>query len=45
MSTCCENCGYKYNDVKSGGKMQDFGCKLTLTLSEVFFYFYKYIID
>uniref|UniRef100_A0A0N5CD22 Zinc finger protein ZPR1 n=1 Tax=Strongyloides papillosus TaxID=174720 RepID=A0A0N5CD22_STREA len=30
MSTKCDDCGYKSNEVKSGGAFQDYGCKLSL---------------
>lgn len=35
MSTCCDYCGFKSNDVKSGGATQDMGCKLTLKIEKV----------
>jgi len=30
MSCNCENCGYKSNEVKPGGALQDLGCKIEL---------------
>lgn len=39
MSTKCDNCGFKSNDVKSGGRTQELGCRLTLTVSEVLILF------
>lgn len=35
MSTKCDFCGYKSNDVKSGGVTQDLGCRLTVKIEEV----------
>lgn len=32
MSFCCEECGYKNNEVQSGGKLADVGTKITFTL-------------
>ncbi|KAF7634915.1 hypothetical protein Mgra_00005657 [Meloidogyne graminicola] len=34
MSTDCEHCGFKSNDVKSGGATQDKGIRLTLRIKE-----------
>ena len=32
VSFACEECGYKNNEVQSGGKLADFGTKITFTL-------------
>jgi len=37
MSTDCDRCGFKSNDVKSGGVTQDKGIRLSLRIKEVFF--------
>uniref|UniRef100_A0A914EBW4 Zinc finger ZPR1-type domain-containing protein n=1 Tax=Acrobeloides nanus TaxID=290746 RepID=A0A914EBW4_9BILA len=34
MSTNCDRCGYKNNEVKSGGSFQDHGCKLSIKIEE-----------
>ncbi|KFD52022.1 hypothetical protein M513_07154 [Trichuris suis] len=34
MATCCDNCGYKTNEVKPGGGISDRGMKVTLTLTD-----------
>ncbi|CDW54093.1 zinc finger protein ZPR1 [Trichuris trichiura] len=34
MATCCDNCGYKTNEVKPSGGISDRGMKLTLTLTD-----------
>uniref|UniRef100_A0A8R1HUH8 Zinc finger ZPR1-type domain-containing protein n=1 Tax=Caenorhabditis japonica TaxID=281687 RepID=A0A8R1HUH8_CAEJA len=32
MSLACDRCGYKSNEVKSGGAIRDHGCKLTVRI-------------
>jgi zinc finger protein len=32
MSTVCDDCGYRSNDVKTGGKIPEYGEKITLTV-------------
>lgn len=39
MCTTCDKCGWKSNEVKSGGPIQEYGCKLNLALEEVIFTF------
>ncbi|KAI6189975.1 hypothetical protein M3Y97_00066700 [Aphelenchoides bicaudatus] len=34
MSSTCDSCGYKSNEVKPGGAFQDYGCKLQLKIRE-----------
>uniref|UniRef100_A0A915CTF2 Zinc finger ZPR1-type domain-containing protein n=1 Tax=Ditylenchus dipsaci TaxID=166011 RepID=A0A915CTF2_9BILA len=34
ICTHCESCGYKSNDVKSGGETKDLGCRLSLKIEE-----------
>ncbi|KAI3420385.1 hypothetical protein GPALN_003686 [Globodera pallida] len=34
MSSDCDHCGFKSNEVKSGGATQENGCKLTLRIEE-----------
>ena len=34
MSTVCDDCGYRSNDVKTGGEIPDHGEKITLTVSD-----------
>jgi len=34
ICTKCDNCGYKSNDVKSGGETKDLGCKLSVKIEE-----------
>ncbi|PVU96673.1 hypothetical protein BB559_002295 [Furculomyces boomerangus] len=34
MSTTCESCGYKSNEVKSGGAIMEKGTRITLTLED-----------
>ena len=35
MSTDCERCGFKSNEVKSGGPIQNQGCRLSVQVKEV----------
>jgi zinc finger protein len=35
MSTVCESCGYKSNEVKAGGAVSDLGRRITLNITEV----------
>ncbi|MFH4974428.1 hypothetical protein AB6A40_001137 [Gnathostoma spinigerum] len=35
MSTVCEKCGHRTNEVKSGNSVRDRGCKLVLSIEEV----------
>lgn len=35
MALTCERCGYKTNEVKSGGAIKEQGCRLSVTLKEV----------
>uniref|UniRef100_A0A1I7YZN6 Zpr1 domain-containing protein n=1 Tax=Steinernema glaseri TaxID=37863 RepID=A0A1I7YZN6_9BILA len=35
MSTSCDVCGNKSNEVKSGGSIKEYGCKTTVTIKEV----------
>lgn len=34
MSTVCEHCGYKSNEVKTGGAIPDMGCRVTLKVTD-----------
>ncbi|KAI6199711.1 hypothetical protein M3Y96_00655800 [Aphelenchoides besseyi] len=34
MSSTCDKCGYKSNEVKPGGPIQDLGCKLSICIKE-----------
>lgn len=34
MATTCDYCGFKSNEVKSGGAIKDQGCKLSLTIKD-----------
>ncbi|KAI6213479.1 hypothetical protein M3Y94_00155600 [Aphelenchoides besseyi] len=34
MSSTCDKCGYKSNEVKPGGPIQDLGCKLAICIKE-----------
>jgi zinc finger protein len=34
MSTCCDNCGYKSNEVKSGGAVAEKGRRIILRVTE-----------
>lgn len=34
MSTVCDNCGYKSNEVKSGGEVSEKGRRITLRITE-----------
>ena len=34
MSTVCDDCGYRSNDVKTGGEIPDMGEKITLTVTD-----------
>lgn len=36
MSTVCDDCGYRSNDVKTGGEIPDQGEKITLTVEDQF---------
>jgi len=36
MSTTCDKCGFKSNEVKSGGAIQPQGCKLALKITDEF---------
>jgi len=35
MATVCENCGYKTNDIKTGGEVPDKGRRITLTIEKI----------
>ncbi len=35
VSFNCENCGFKNNEVQFGGKIEDFGLKLTLKVTSL----------
>lgn len=37
MCTICDRCGYKSNDVQSGGATKELGCKLSVRIEEVIF--------
>jgi len=35
VSFCCEECGYKNNEVQSGGKISDLGSKVSLVVTKL----------
>lgn len=35
MSTCCDSCGYKSNEVKAGGAIAEKGTRITLKMTDV----------